>query len=113
MDELNLYEEILDLSTPWSVEQVNFDKTKKRVDVSVCCDTVMSLCCPKCHQTSPRYDVRKRSWRHLDTCQFPTWVHAGIPRVECKEHGVIQIDTPWAEQNSRYTAMFEHQLERH
>jgi len=108
MDELDLYDEILDLSPPWSVEQVVLDKSTKRVDVSIFCDTDSPLSCPKCHQVSPRYDLRKRSWRHLDTCQFPTWVHAGIPRVECDQHGVIQIDTPWAEQNSRFTAMFEH-----
>ena len=43
----------------------------------------------------------------MDTCQFPTLVHASIPRVACDRHGVLQIDTPWAEQNSRFTAMFE------
>ena len=108
MDELDLYDEILNLSPPWSVEQVVLDKKTNRVDVSVYCDTEMPLCCPKCNQVSPRYDLRKRAWRHLDTCQFPTWVHAGIPRVECDQHGVIQVDTPWAEQNSRFTAMFEY-----
>jgi len=56
---------------------------------------------------SPRYDFRKRSWRHLDICQYSTLVHVSIPRVECDPHGVIQLDTPWAEKNSRFTAMFE------
>ena len=107
MDELDLYDAILNLSAPWSVEQVALDKNTKRVDVSVYCDAGVPLSCPKCQQVSPRYDFRKRSWRHLDTCQFPTWVHASIPRVECDEHGVIQVDTPWAEQNSRFTALFE------
>jgi len=108
MDELDLYDKILDLSPPWSVEQVVLDKHTKTVDVSIICDTERPLRCPKCHQFSPRYDLRKRSWRHLDTCQFPTWIHADIPRIECDQHGVIQIDIPWAEQNSRFTAMFEY-----
>lgn len=107
MDELDLYEQILDLSAPWFVEQVQLSKNTKNVDVYVLCDTDIQLICPKCHAPCPRYDSRKRSWRHLDTCQFPTLVHANIPRVECGRHGVVQIDTPWAEQNSRFTAMFE------
>jgi transposase len=110
MDELDLYDQILNLSSPWSVEQVILNKDAQRVDVSVFCDTDTLLNCPKCHQISSRYDLRKRTWRHLDTCQYPTWIHAGIPRVECSQHGVIQIDVPWAEQASRFTAMFECQV---
>lgn len=107
MDELDLYDELLDLSAPWYVERVVLNKNANSVDVSVSCDTDVLLSCPKCHKVSPRYDSRKRRWRHLDTCQYPTWIHASIPRVECNQHGVIQVDTPWAEQNSRFTVMFE------
>lgn len=107
MDELELYEQILSLSPPWFVEQVRLNPCTKNVDVFVSCDADTQLSCPKCDAPSPHYDLRQRSWRHLDTCQFPTLVHANIPRVECDRHGVLQIDTPWAEQNSRFTAMFE------
>lgn len=107
MDELELYEQILDLSSPWSVELVQLDKDTKHLDVFVSCDADTQLFCPKCCMPSPRYDFRKRSWRHMDTCQYSTLVHASIPRVECDRHGVIQLDTPWAEKNSRFTAMFE------
>lgn len=107
MDELNLYEQILNLSPPWFVEWVELNKQSHSVDVFVVCDLDIPLHCPKCKALSPRYDSRKRTWRHLDTCQFVTQVHANIPRVKCDLHGVIQIDTPWAEQNSRFTSMFE------
>jgi len=107
MDELDLYEQILGLSQPWSVEQVRLNKDSNSVEVFISCDSDIQLACPKCHTQSPRYDLRKRSWRHLDTCQYSTLVRATIPRIECDRHGVIQIDTPWAEQNSRFTGMFE------
>jgi len=32
---------------------------------------------------------------------------AQVPRVRCPEHGVRQIAVPWAESNSRLTALFE------
>jgi transposase len=30
-----------------------------------------------------------------------------VPRIECAQHGVLQIDVPWAEPNSGFTALME------
>src|SRR6202011_2757958 len=49
----------------------------------------------------------ERRWRHLDTCQFRTILHAEPPRTRCDEHGVHTVRLPWAEPNSRFTALFE------
>lgn len=65
------------------------------------------LQCPECGQTVPGYDTRKRKWRHLDTCQLRTILIADVPMINCSEHGVRQIDVPWAEENSRFTALFD------
>lgn len=32
---------------------------------------------------------------------------ADVPRVECKEHGVVTVEVPWAEPGSGFTALFE------
>uniref|UniRef100_UPI003AF8C5AA hypothetical protein n=1 Tax=Thiolapillus sp. TaxID=2017437 RepID=UPI003AF8C5AA len=32
---------------------------------------------------------------------------ADVPRVKCKEHGVVTVSVPWAEPGSGFTAMFE------
>ena len=63
--------------------------------------------CPKCGKACAGYDARRRRWRHLDTCQFQTYLTADVPRVECAEHGVSQAATPWAEAGSRFTALLE------
>jgi transposase len=56
----------------------------------------------------PTYDhAEEREWRHLDTCQFLTYLHARTPRVECPEHGVLRVRLPWAEPMSRFTILFE------
>lgn len=44
---------------------------------------------------------------HLDTCQFKTFLHARIPRVDCPEHGVLQVKVPWAEAKGRFTLLME------
>lgn len=107
MDELSLYESILQLSSPWFVEQVKLDSKNATVTVHVSIDPNESLSCPKCKEISPRYDRRTRQWRHLDTCQYKTHVVAEVPRVECREHGCVTIDVPWSEQRSRFTLLFE------
>ena len=63
--------------------------------------------CPECQAVVPGYDRKERRWRHLDTCQFTTWIVAEVPRVECPTHGVKQLRVPWAEPGSQFTALFE------
>jgi transposase len=55
----------------------------------------------------PGYDSRRRRWRHLDTCQLRTVLEADVPRGTCPTHGIHQIGVPWAEDRSRFTALFE------
>jgi transposase len=107
MDELSLYEHILSISAPWFVEHIDLDKPTNTVHVYVQYDSDTSLECSCCSRQVARYDSRKRSWRHLDTCQFQTIVHCDVPRSDCPEHGALLVDVPWAEKGGRYTLMFE------
>ena len=63
--------------------------------------------CPDCHAEAPIHDHQERSWRHLDTCQFRTLIHARVPRLKCPTHGIRQLQVPWAEPGSQFTALFE------
>jgi transposase len=64
--------------------------------------------CPQCERELPVYDHAEESERrHLDSCQFLTCLHARLPRVNCPEHGVVQMRLPWAEPMSRFTTLFE------
>jgi len=107
MDELSLYEHILSVSKPWFVEHIELDKPSDTVHVFVACDFNIALRCPACGKKCSRYDSRKRTWRHLDTCQYQTKVHANVPRTDCPEHGPLLIEVPWAEKGGRYTSLFE------
>lgn len=106
MDELSLYERILRLQKPWGVEHVELSADGV-VHVYVEHDRETETQCPECGRASPRYDTRDKRWRHLDTCQFQTIVHGAVPRTQCPEHGVLQVNVPWAEKNSRFTLLFE------
>ena len=107
MDELQLYDQILSLTPPWSATSVNLSEDRDCVNVVVEYDRAAAICCPHCGVEGTRYDSRTRKWRHLDTCQYQTHVVAEVPRVLCDVHGVSQINVGWAEERSRFTALFE------
>jgi hypothetical protein len=38
---------------------------------------------------------------------YETRLHAKVPRVRCREHGVKTVPVPWAAAHSRFTLLFE------
>ena len=106
MRDTDLYTQILGLRAPWYVNGVSLDKASSQVTVHVVAQDVQH-CCPRCGQPSPGYDKRLSRWRHLDTMQYHTILEAEVPRVKCKEHGVLMMEVPWADPDSGYTALFE------
>ena len=106
MHDRELYRQILGIQAPWEVSNVEVDLPGTGVTVHIR-HSGEGLACPECGTSCPGYDTRTRKWRHLDTCQYKTWLVAEVPRVKCPEHGVHQVPVPWAEGNSRLTALFE------
>ena len=107
MRDKDLYAQILGITPPWFVQAVELELHQGEVTVKLDFDSSQPLTCPICGKVVPGYDTRLRRWRHLDTCQYRTVIEANMPRIECKEHGVLQIKVPWAEAGSRFTALFE------
>lgn len=106
MNDKKLYEQILGIQKPWQVERVDLQLEQGEVLVHVRGSRDVERC-SECGRRSTRYDSTERRWRHLDTCQFRTILVAEVPRVKCDEHGVHQVKVPWAEERSRFTALFE------
>lgn len=107
MRDKDLYAQILGIESPWQVTGVELALSEGEVTVHVEQDKGAPQCCPTCGEVSPGYDTRTRKWRHLDTCQYKTILVVDVPRVRCKEHGVVTMLVPWAEPGSGFTAMFE------
>lgn len=111
MRDTELYQRVLGLSAPWSVSRVELKVNERQVDIWVEHRAGVKWRCPQCPERSKRLSCRdhaeERVWRHLDTCQFQTYLHARIPRVNCPEHGVVNASVPWAEAHGRFTLMME------
>jgi len=107
MDDRTLYATILGIALPWEVDRVELDDGAKAVHVWLEARSGTTFACPECQTISPLHDHVERSWRHLDTCQYETRLHARVPRVDCAEHGVKTVPVPWATAHSRFTMLFE------
>jgi len=108
MRDTTLYQHLLGLKEPWTVARVELDVPTQRVDVWVEHPAGLPWPCPECGALGSLHDhAAERVWRHLDSCQFQTLVHAEPPRVKCPEHGVRQVRLPWAEPHARFTMLFE------
>jgi len=80
------------------VREVKLDVKGEKIDVQVVHDEGVRWPCPECGELLTVYDhAPERVWRHLDTCQFKTYLHARIPRVNCPDLALIREHVPGAE----------------
>ena len=108
MRDIDLYGRLLLLAEPWFVDQIDMDEQGQEIHGMVELRGGAKLACPECGQADCTLkDRRARAWRHLDTCQFKTLIHASVPRIDCPKCGVKTVEPPWAQKHSRFTLLFE------
>lgn len=113
MDTTSLFTAALQLPDPWRVSGVEFRDGadgRRELHVTIGFAPGSRFHCSEagCGETScPVHDVRERVWRHLNFFQYKAFIHAGVPRVACPEHGVRAVPVPWARPGSGFTLLFE------
>lgn len=111
MHDTQLYQQILGLNEPWFVSRVELNMDQQRVDVYVDHRPDATWACPVCGKAVGLYDhADERVWRHLDSCQLKTYLHARVPRTGCGEHGIHKVKLPWAQTRSRFTLLMERMI---
>lgn len=111
MRDTEFYEALLGLKDPWRVREVKLDHGAERVDVWIEDRSGVKWDCSECKRKCSVYDhSEERIWRHLNTCQFGTYLHVCLPRIQCPEHGVRQVNAPWSEPGSRFTLLYENMV---
>lgn len=108
VQDADLWSRLLGLEAPWTVGRIDLNVHEQKVEVYLEHEAGALWHCPQGAKKLSAYDHNvERVWRHLDTMAFQTWVHARPPRVDCPDHGVRQVEFPWAEPGSRFTKFFE------
>ena len=94
----------------WLVTSIEFDELDSRLDLFLDFPAGARFGCPAkdCDRVScPVYDTADKTWRHMDFFQHKAFLHARLPRVRCPDHGVRQVQVPWARPGSGFTLLFE------
>ena len=104
----NHYQLLLGLDSPWNIDEVILDVDNSKVEINISWPQGNKVLCPVCNKECSIKDHREeRTWRHLDTMQFGTYIKCRVPRSNCKEHGSKTIVTPWSDPEKRFTLLFE------
>ena len=73
-----LYQHILGITSRWRVENIHLSFADRQVAVAYGIVPEQVWCCRACCRNCGRHDHRRRSWRHLDMCQFQTVIEADV-----------------------------------
>lgn len=107
MADKELLTALLHLRDPWYISRIDVDVAKEEAHVTVT-HHHDRLPCPSCGKACLVEDhCEDRIIRHLDLWQAKTFIHVGVPRTRCPEHGVLRVALPFAEPGSRFTMAFE------
>ena len=107
MDPNALFTVALGLQPPWEVKSLDFSVEARRLDIRVDFERGASFPCPECGRPSKAHDTEERTWRHLNFFEHAAYLTARVPRCSCDEHGVRQVQVPWARPGSGFTLLFE------
>jgi len=111
MPDRKTFESLLKLSAPWFIESIEMDVSGEEMHLRIAHHADARFVCPSCGRASETYDhAAQRTWRHLDMWQCRIFLHCGLPRVRCAEHGVLQVKPTWAQGSSRLSLAMERRV---
>lgn len=106
--EKELFQLALNIQDPWFIDRIEFAPDEKRLDLWIDFIPGSVFECPKCGRTECKaYDTSDKTWRHLNFFQYKCYLHCRVPRVECKECGIHQVNVPWARKKSGFTLLMD------
>lgn len=105
MQSTEFYRSLLQLSSDWSVSKIETDHAQQSIHVHL---SYAGDRAPETGELCAIYDYREeRQWRHLDTMQYRTYLHARVPRVRLPSGEIVTVRVPWADLHSHHTLLFE------
>ena len=97
MEIRDFYTQLLELAWPWTVKSISLKEQPGSVCVYLECAETAQLPCPHCERLCAISGYSpSRTWRHVDTGLKRTFLHAGLPIVDCPVHGRQLPRIPWA-----------------
>ena len=105
-NQIDWFTQALGLQNPWKVEDVSFSIEENRLDIYISKIKGSKVLCPVCGNQCSAHDSKKRTWRHLNFFQYKAFIHCKVPRCNCDEHGIKQVEVPWTRPGAGFTLLF-------
>jgi transposase len=102
-----LFAKALKLEPPWMITKVEFDEGGGVIRVFIDFPRGSEFVCPICGKAVKAYDTTEKELRHLSFFQYACYLVVRVPRVDCPDDGILQIDVPWAREGADFTFLFE------
>ena len=99
---------LLNLTDDWQVKDVRADYKNNEVFIDIKHIGNKKFLSDKSEGTVIYDHAPRRTWRHLDTMQYKTYINCSLPRIKDTHGKVITITPPWASKHDRHTYLFEH-----
>lgn len=104
-----LFEAALAIQKPWFIDQVAFDKDKKRLDIHIDFEKGAKFSSEEEEYSGQYgvYDTEEKIWRHLNFFEHECYLHCRTPRIKLDNGKVRLVSPPWAGLNKGFTLLFE------
>jgi transposase len=105
----SIFEKALGIEAPWSVVNVSFDTTAKRLDIQIDFERGSTF---RFEQDGvvghyKAYDTLDKEWRHLNFFQHECHLKARVPRIKTPDGKTHLIMPPWDGVMNGFTLLFE------
>lgn len=102
-----LFARALKLESPWTITKVEFSEEKGKIRIFIDFPRGSIFKCPRCQKEAKAYDTTEKEWRHLNFFQYECYLVVRVPRTDCTEDGILQVELPWARSDADFTLLFE------
>ena len=99
----NFFTKLLNLEDGWIVESIETDLSKAEIYIHIVCllDEIIDV---DSDEFCKVYDFApERSWRHLDTMQYKTFIRSRLPRIKTSNGKIKTVQPNWASGYERHT----------
>ena len=109
MDMREIFGKALGISQPWFVTDVDFDVSKKRLDIRI--DFFRGTTFPfeenglVGHYKA--YDTIEKEWRHINFFEHECYLKARVPRIKTPDNKTHLIMPEWSGLQNGFTLLFE------
>ncbi|OXM13454.1 ISL3 family transposase [Paenibacillus herberti] len=104
----DMFNVALALEEPWKLTHIEYDEQDEAWSLFIDFERGALFPCPNCGTACKAYDTEKKMWRHLDFWNWKTYLHARVPRTDCKNcNKVTLVPVKWSRPKSHFTLQFD------